>query len=52
MSDPRRVVQAPYAVRFVLIAAIIWTSAACDSKRNEYVEPPPPKVTVAQPIQQ
>jgi RND family efflux transporter MFP subunit len=25
---------------------------ACDSKRNEYVEPPPPKVTVAQPLQQ
>jgi RND family efflux transporter MFP subunit len=52
MSDLKRVVQAPYAVCFVLIAAIIWTIAACDSKRNEYVEPPPPKVTVAQPIQQ
>jgi RND family efflux transporter MFP subunit len=40
------------AARFFLIAVIIWTFVACDSKSNQYVEPPPPKVTVAQPLQQ
>lgn len=33
------------------ILLIVWMSAACD-QRNEYVEPPPPKVTVAKPLQQ
>ena len=39
---------------FALVAAIflcVWMLAACD-QRNEYVEPPPPKVTVAKPLQQ
>ena len=33
------------------ILLIVWMSGACD-QRNEYVEPPPPKVTVAKPLQQ
>ena len=41
-----------YLVRFVLVLGFFWLMAACDSKRNEYVEPPPPKVTVAEPMQQ
>ncbi len=38
--------------RLLMVVALFWTFVACDSKRNEYVEPPPPKVTVAQPVQQ
>ena len=34
-----------------LILLLIWMTAAC-GKGNEYVEPPPPKVTVAQPLEQ
>jgi RND family efflux transporter MFP subunit len=41
-----------YVFRFFMGFTLFWTFAACDSKRNEYVEPPPPKVTVAQPLQQ
>jgi RND family efflux transporter MFP subunit len=41
-----------YVVRPVLVLTLLWSITACDSKRNEYVEPPPPKVTVAQPVQQ
>jgi multidrug efflux system membrane fusion protein len=52
MSDFMRVAKGQYAVRFFLVTAIIWSFAACDSKSNEYAEPPPPKVTVAQPVQQ
>ena len=39
-------------VRFLIFLALFWSVTACDSQRNEYVEPPPPKVTVAQPLQQ
>jgi RND family efflux transporter MFP subunit len=35
-----------------LISLLIWAFAACGSQSNEYVEPPPPKVTVAKPLQQ
>jgi len=52
MLDFMRVAKGQYAVRFFLVTAIIWSFTACDSKSNEYVEPPPPKVTVAQPVQQ
>jgi RND family efflux transporter MFP subunit len=38
--------------QILLIFLIVWTVAACGSRKNEYVEPPPPKVTVAQPLQQ
>jgi len=41
-----------YGVRLLSVLALLWTFAACESKRNEFVEPPPPKVTVAQPVQQ
>ncbi len=33
------------------ILLILGLVTACDSQRNEYVEPPPPKVTVAKPLQ-
>jgi RND family efflux transporter MFP subunit len=36
----------------MLISLLIWAFAACSSQSNEYVEPPPPKVTVAKPLQQ
>lgn len=36
---------------FLAISAVAWLIAACEQK-NTYVEPPPPKVTVAQPLQQ
>ncbi|MGD8647160.1 MAG: hypothetical protein PVJ77_11540, partial [Desulfobacterales bacterium] len=38
--------------QITLISLFIWTFLACGSQRNEYVEPPPPKVTVAKPLQQ
>jgi len=41
-----------YVVRLLSALVLIWTFGACESKRNEFVEPPPPKVTVAQPLQQ
>jgi len=34
------------------ILSILGLVTACDSQRNEYVEPPPPKVTTAQPLEQ
>jgi RND family efflux transporter MFP subunit len=36
----------------MLISLLIWALAACSGQSNEYVEPPPPKVTVAKPLQQ
>ncbi len=36
---------------FLAISAVAWLLTACEQK-NTYVEPPPPKVTVAQPLQQ
>jgi RND family efflux transporter MFP subunit len=35
-----------------LVGALLWTFVACDKKGNEYVQPPPPGVTVAQPLEQ
>lgn len=52
MLDIARASEGKYLVRFVLVLGFMWLISACDSKRNEYVEPPPPKVTVAQPLQQ
>jgi len=37
--------------QMVIILLVLWLPAACEQK-NTYVEPPPPKVTVAQPLQQ
>jgi RND family efflux transporter MFP subunit len=36
----------------MLISLLIWAVAACGSQSNEFIEPPPPKVTVAKPLQQ
>jgi RND family efflux transporter MFP subunit len=36
----------------LVMTLLVMTFAACESPRNEYVEPPPQKVTVAQPVQQ
>ena len=52
MSDLTKSTGGRTTAHFILAAAIIWSLAACDSKSNQYVEPPPPKVTVAQPVQQ
>jgi RND family efflux transporter MFP subunit len=52
MSDFIRVAKGKYAVLFVLTSALFWSLTACDSRSNQYVEPPPPKVTIARPVQQ
>ena len=52
MLDIARAFEGKYLVRFVLVLGFLWLISACDSKGNEYVEPPAPKVTVAQPVQQ
>jgi RND family efflux transporter MFP subunit len=40
------------AVRLFAVGAFCaFTSAACNGSKNAYVPPPPPKVTVAQPVQ-
>jgi len=40
------------AVRIFAVAAFCaFASAACNGSKNAYVPPPPPKVTVAQPVQ-
>ena len=38
--------------QIIIIFLIVWTVTACKSEQNAYVEAPPPKVTVAQPIEQ
>ncbi len=40
-----------YSFRAAAVLWCIWTLVACGQK-NDYVEPPPPKVTVAKPLQQ
>ncbi|MBW2579420.1 MAG: efflux RND transporter periplasmic adaptor subunit [Deltaproteobacteria bacterium] len=40
----------PWA-QVAVILLLVWIIAGC-SKENEFVEPPPPKVSVAQPVQQ
>ena len=52
MQGFTRVYELRCVVRLLAVLALLWTLAACESKRNEFVEPPPPKVTVAQPVQQ
>ena len=37
--------------RSAVILLTVWMTAGC-GKGNEYVEPPPPKVTAAQPLEQ
>jgi RND family efflux transporter MFP subunit len=36
----------------LVMTLLVMTFVACKSQRNEYAEPPPQKVTVAQPVQQ
>jgi RND family efflux transporter MFP subunit len=51
MKSPAAVSYLKNFVQSVAILLIVWMFAACD-QRNEYAEPPPPKVTVAKPLQQ
>ena len=51
MRSPAGIINLKYCARAAAILSIVWIFAACD-QRNEYVEPPPPKVTVAEPLQQ
>jgi len=51
MKSPARVSYLKNFVQAAAILLVVWIFAACD-QRNEYVEPPPPKVTVAKPLQQ
>jgi len=38
--------------KVLAMTLLVMMFAACESQRNEYAEPPPQKVTVAQPVQQ
>ena len=40
------------AIRISCLILAIGILVACSDRANEYIEPPPPKVTVAQPVQQ
>ena len=51
MNGPAKVINLKYSFQTATIFLCIWLLAACE-QRNEYVEPPPPKVTVAKPLQQ
>jgi RND family efflux transporter MFP subunit len=51
MISPAGVINPKNCAQAAVILLCIWMLAACD-QRNEYVEPPPPKVTVAKPLQQ
>jgi RND family efflux transporter MFP subunit len=51
MRSPAGVINLKNFTRAAAILSIVWIFVACD-QRNEYVEPPPPKVTVAEPLQQ
>ena len=50
MKSPAGVINPKNCAQVAAILLCVWTLAACD-QRNEYVEPPPPKVTVAKPLQ-
>ena len=51
MQAPHRVTCTKDWAQVAAILLMAWMFTACD-QRNEYVEPPPPKVTVAKPLQQ
>ena len=51
MNGPAKVIQLKNGFQTAVIFLCIWLLAACE-QRNEYVEPPPPKVTIAKPLQQ
>ncbi|MGD1973677.1 MAG: efflux RND transporter periplasmic adaptor subunit [Desulfobacterales bacterium] len=52
MNNLSRAAAVQNFAQITLISLFIWTFLACGSQSNEYVEPPPPKVTVAKPLQQ
>jgi len=52
MKNLSRTAASKNCAQIMLISLLIWAFAACGSQSNEYVEPPPPKVTVAKPLQQ
>jgi RND family efflux transporter MFP subunit len=51
MKSPAGVINPKNCAQAAAILLCIWMLAACE-QRNEYMEPPPPKVTVAKPLQQ
>ncbi len=51
MKSPAGVSNLKNCAQAAAILLIVWMLFACD-QRNEYVEPPPPKVTTAKPLQQ
>jgi RND family efflux transporter MFP subunit len=52
MQGFARLSEFKYGVRLLAVLALLGTFVSCESKGNEFVEPPPPKVTVAPPVQQ
>ena len=52
MKNLSRTAVSKNCAQIMVISLIIWAVAACGSQSNEYVEPPPPKVTGAKPLQQ
>ena len=52
MKNLSRTAVSKNCAQIMLILLLIWAFAACGSQGNEYVEPPPPKVTVAKLLQQ
>ena len=52
MQGVSRSVDVKVWVRVLTFLSILGLVTACDSRQNEYVEPPLPKVTVAKPLQQ
>ncbi len=51
MHNPLRLSHWQTWAQVAVILLLVWIIAGC-SKENEFVEPPPPKVSVAQPVQQ
>ncbi len=51
MKSPAGVINLKNCAQAAAILLCVWILAACE-QRNAYVEPPPPKVTVAKPLQQ
>jgi len=51
MKNPAAVIDLKNSAQIATILLVALIFVACD-QRNEYVEPPPPKVTVAKPLQQ
>ena len=51
MKSPAGVINLKNCTQAAAIFLCVWMLFACD-RQNEYVEPPPPKVTTAKPLQQ